>query len=178
MNNISKLKLNAQFQYEKGYRIMNGKLISPKQIEVTGYLGNNGYMMFGNRHAAIHQLAAYQKFGDKWLYDHVQVRHLDGNKLNNDLSNIELGSHRDNYLDILPIIREQRATSLKNLTACPIVREKIGMKLRHLDNEMVRNIRLAHAAGVKYINISKQYNVSKYIITNIINGRSYKTIAC
>jgi len=47
----------------------------------------------------VHQFQAYKKFGDTF-FDVPLVRHLDDIKTNNNIKNIELGTHRSNFLDM------------------------------------------------------------------------------
>lgn len=46
----------------------------------------------------VHKLAAFQKFGFR-IFVADCIRHLDGNPLNNAVSNLGLGSHRENAMD-------------------------------------------------------------------------------
>ena len=96
---------------EKGYYItddgtaysVNKKLklmIKSKHDKCQYYYFN--IKIDGNKNTKIevHRLQAYQKFGDKMFEDGIVVRHLDGNSLNNSYSNIEIGTYKDNSLDI------------------------------------------------------------------------------
>ena len=47
----------------------------------------------------VHQFQAYKKFGDAF-FDVPLVRHLDDIRTNNNIKNIELGTHRSNFLDM------------------------------------------------------------------------------
>lgn len=57
----------------------------------------------------VHQLQAYQKFGDKIFENGIVVRHLNGNSLDNSYENIGIGTHQDNILDIPQEIRLKKA---------------------------------------------------------------------
>ena len=90
-----------KYLYKKGYRVENNKLYSftgnelklrpdrngyyRKTIRIRGF--NNGYPL------AIHRLVAYQKYGDRLFETGIEVRHIDGNKLNNHEYNISIGTH-------------------------------------------------------------------------------------
>ncbi len=47
----------------------------------------------------VHRLQAYQLFGDKIFEPGVVVRHLDSDTKNNSLSNIAIGTYKDNHMD-------------------------------------------------------------------------------
>lgn len=57
----------------------------------------------------VHQLQAYQKFGDKIFENGIVVRHLNGNSLDNSYENIDIGTYQDNILDIPQEIRLKKA---------------------------------------------------------------------
>jgi hypothetical protein len=54
----------------------------------------------------VHKLVAFQKFGEAMFEPGIQVRHLDGNSLNNCPENIELGTQSDNAMDRPPEDRQ------------------------------------------------------------------------
>lgn len=172
--NLSTNKKNTIYQYNNGYRIDDGKLINiikTKKV-ASGYVNKNGYMFFGARHAPIHFLAAYQKYGNEWLHYNWQVLHIDGDKTNNKLENIKLGTNEENQLDIS--IDNRRKTGemfMKSLTL--EIRKGIALKQRHLTNDQVINIRKAYKNGLIMSDIARKYGVCRHIVRNIIRGKSY-----
>ena len=101
--------------YNRGYRVINGKVYNPNHNLVNGWVheqhykhGNGIYFIHffgikvGKRSLKfpVHRLVAYQKFGDQMFEPGIQVRHLDGNSLNNLEENIELGTQSQNMMDI------------------------------------------------------------------------------
>ena len=48
----------------------------------------------------VHKFVAYLKFGDEIFKEGIEVRHLDGNSLNNGYENISIGTHTQNMRDI------------------------------------------------------------------------------
>ena len=96
--------------YEMGYRVsVEGQTISHKGNEV-------GFMRAGYLHAGttikgrvikcpIHRLQAYQKYGDLIYENAIEVRHLNGNKIDNSWDNIAIGTHSNNMMDIPEHIR-------------------------------------------------------------------------
>lgn len=101
---------------ERGYFVdRQGNLHSPTRGLITPALGSTGYpttlLRLGNRkkHLTTHRLQAYQKFGAKIYENGMVVRHLDGNPKNNSYANIEIGTQRDNNLDIPREVRLRTA---------------------------------------------------------------------
>lgn len=91
--------------YDRGYRIINNEIFNPLNKKINGNV-HNGYKNFGirifdmsTRNIPVHRLVAYQKYGDEIFKDEIQVRHLDGNSLNNIHGNIVIGSAYDNCMD-------------------------------------------------------------------------------
>lgn len=116
---LSKRYLDIIEAFAKGYYISDeGEAISPKGEKRKCKISKTGYKCFNVRingkscQISVHQLCAYQKYG----YDAVlceNVRHLDGDKLNNKPSNIAIGSIKDNQLDIPREKRLARCNSIR-----------------------------------------------------------------
>jgi hypothetical protein len=100
----SKVNLALKAAYERGYRIIEGRIFY-KEKEIKRYLGNSGYYVFTIRlnnsrpPLGVHKLVAYQKYKDEMFAEGIEVRHLDGNRLNNLEDNILLGTHKKNMED-------------------------------------------------------------------------------
>ena len=66
---------------------------------------NKGYLCVSikvdgkNRWLFAHRLQAYQKYGDDIYQKGICVRHLNGDKSDNSLENIAIGTNRDNMMD-------------------------------------------------------------------------------
>lgn len=112
---LSKMNENVITAYKKGYRIVNGEIVY-KQNKINGKLGRNGYRLIGIRNelgarvnVGVHRLMAYQKYGDEIFKKGIQVRHYDGDKLNNLDENILIGTCSDNQMDIKQSVRIERA---------------------------------------------------------------------
>jgi len=91
--------------HNKGYKVSNeGVLLNPKGDKI-GSLSNTGYHRFGIKISGnkcvihTHRLQAYQKYGEAIYYKGIMVRHLDGDKTNNSIDNIAIGTNRDNQMD-------------------------------------------------------------------------------
>jgi hypothetical protein len=97
--------------YRKGYRITDsGICINPSGIEIKGVISNE-YIRINARYKKtftycnIHRLQAFQKYGNKIYEKEIEVRHFDGNKLNNSFDNIFIGTRSQNMMDIPESIR-------------------------------------------------------------------------
>lgn len=108
--------------HQKGYRVSDdGTFYSNRGNEIK-YVGGRGYKRTTikingkNKVLFAHRLQAYQKYGDAIYREGLMVRHLDGNKLNNSIDNIQLGTARDNMMDVPSDIRKSRASKAARQT--------------------------------------------------------------
>ncbi len=126
----------------------------------------NGYFRFSARTSKgylseilVHQLVAYQKFGDE-VYEHETVRHLDGNMKNNRPDNIAIGSFSDNFFDCTEDSRKKRAKHAASF-------------LRGLTTAQLIQLKEDRLAGMKYDDLSAKYGIAKSTISYILNGKTY-----
>lgn len=121
MNNLSDRKQTLVEAYEKGYRVIDNKVVyrgNIRKLDIRQKKNDGGgdYASFGVRNGQgkrvnvfVHQLIAYQKFKEKFLTaeeNNLVVVHLDGNTLNNDEKNIILGTR-----DLVRKIRHENESS-------------------------------------------------------------------
>jgi len=105
MKELSQRKAALLYAYEKGYRVINNEVTyngNIRKLDIRPKKTGNDYASFGVRNEQgkrvnvfVHQLVAYQKFGQKFIdmdEDESVVIHLDGNTLNNKEANIGIGS--------------------------------------------------------------------------------------
>lgn len=151
--------------YEKGYKINEeGKPLNPKGKELKGHVNSKGYLEIGIRYnnvkgnLDVHRFQAYQKFGDKIFEEGIQVRHLDGNQLNNKLENIEIGSAFDNTMDKSPETRYKVAI---------IASRKYQESTRSYEERCKIYDELSK--GTSYKNIGNKYKVSKSTLSYMKN---------
>lgn len=97
----------AALAYSIGYRVddsgatwnRHGRRIS--SVDSYGYPALHLSLPNGHRTMLrVHRLQAYQKFGDAIFQPGVDVRHLNGNKLDNSASNIAIGTRSQNRMDM------------------------------------------------------------------------------
>lgn len=116
---MNKMSRAEEIAARLGYYIdksgeMHGKFhVMKGAIEGRGYrfviIRDNGIMY----RLRFHRLQAYQKFGDEIYKEGIQVRHLDGNSLNNSFENIAIGTNKDNQQDIPFLKRRSRIAYTK-----------------------------------------------------------------
>lgn len=91
--------------FERGFRVSeNGELKKPNGQPHRTWL-DRGYPTFNiqcvERNCAchVHRLQAYQKYGEQIYAKGLECRHLDSNRQNNTVTNIELGTPKQNAQD-------------------------------------------------------------------------------
>ena len=109
---LSKTNEFVRLAYEKGYRVINGEVISPftgKPRKLRVHTHKSGYKKYlftigekgkSSYPVEVHKLLAYQKYGDRIFDPEVEIRHLDNNSLNNSEDNIDIGSKSQNKFDM------------------------------------------------------------------------------
>lgn len=106
--------------HKLGYQCIPIGLILNPQGQVIGAVKRDGYVAFAITidgkpvEIRAHKLQAYQKFGDEVYEKGVEVRHLNGNKLDFSWENIALGTHSQNMMD-KP--KEERRRIAKNASS-------------------------------------------------------------
>jgi len=161
---------NTEIAYNKGYRIVGGKAFNSNGKKRKLKISTTGYLCFSVNHQRkknvniyVHQLIAYQKFGDRYLEKGIVARHLDGNKLNNSSDNIEIGTPSQNQLD--RPAKERREYSIKAAT-----------KNRRFTDSELTAIRTLYKETKSYNTVMKEFNIpSKGSLWYILNTQ-YVTV--
>jgi hypothetical protein len=91
----------------------------------------------------------------------LEVNHIDLNKKNNRLDNLEWMTHAENM---------KHARKLKAWKNQPYGEQLIHSKLTA---DKVREVRRMRESGMLHREIAAQFNVSTVAITNVINGKSW-----
>lgn len=106
----------------RGYKVIDGNVFNSRGRKLKPAPCSKGYLRFNvidytgkTRTCWIHRLVAHLKFGELLYKDRPDVRHLDGNKLNNLDGNIALGTRSQNLRDTPEEERRARATRM-NIT--------------------------------------------------------------
>ena len=112
---LQEFSKNEKFLYKLGYRVNeNLEIICPNNQKVNTH-NSHGYLHFKVQKSGIrfnvrlHRFIAYTLYGDKIYEKGICVRHLDGNSLNNHISNLKLGTHSENMLDKPKELRQKNA---------------------------------------------------------------------
>jgi hypothetical protein len=173
MNKNSKRTLLLLEMINEGWFVKDGRLYMPNgskyeklYISIEGYWTLTKHVKGNNdlkSNVGVHCIVAFQKFGSK-IFDtpelKVHIRHLDGNKLNNLDSNIEIGSQSDNILDIPKEIRVRSA----------IIASSVN---RRFSDEEVKLILKDRKNGFTYKMLCEKYNTSKSTLSFLFNFASY-----
>lgn len=101
--------INKGYSYNSDGNILNPKgiirklNISKKYYQFTCRFNGNCVRI------NVHKFIAFKKFGNIVFNDKIQVRHLDGNSLNNIPDNIDFGTRSQNMMDVPSNIRIKNA---------------------------------------------------------------------
>lgn len=90
-------------------------------------------------------------------------RHLDGNKLNNDVRNLTWGTQKENIHDC-----KKHGTSY----------EGERHYLSHVSDKIVRTVRVMYANGCTQKHIAETLGISKYSVHNYVRGKSRRSAGC
>ena len=149
----------GEYEITRDGRIISHKKVTPKELKP--YLDRDGYkrvtlILNGkSKHYSVHRLVATTYLineGNK-----PEVNHIDGNKLNNDLSNLEWVTRSENT---------KKAYDNKQLVA-------LGKP--KLTPELVKEIR-ENKENLNREQLARKYNVSCGCIQHIRRGRTWKNI--
>lgn len=108
-------------------------------------------------HCLVHRLVAQHFFND-WDKT-LEVNHIDGDKLNNCVWNLEMCTRQKN-------IDHSIAHGLKRDYGEQSSNSK-------LTNKQVKSVRDMYSRGVKQVDMAKMYNVCKQTINNIVHDKTY-----
>ncbi len=155
---MNKAQEVLKFAYNKGYYVTDmGEVYSPtgkkRKLQLKCDKRNKDKRFIFNisfenkrRPVKVHRLLAYQLFGDKIFTKGLQVRHLDGNSLNNTLNNLALGTASQNMLD------RPKEDRLAHACLARLYRKDL-IYWPPVDNDRKN--------GMSYRKLAKKYNISK-----------------
>lgn len=114
--NISNRNIYLLEAHKRGYSVLkDGTILNHKQKKIKGSLDSHGYIFISlNRKmkVGVHRLMAFQKYGYELFKEGIEVRHIDGNPLNNSFDNIKIGTKHDNQMD-KPIEIRRKVASIR-----------------------------------------------------------------
>lgn len=156
-----------------GYKILADGNIRSFTAKILKSRKLNGYKNFSVKvngksvRCMVHRLLAYKKYGNKMFEKGKEVRHVDGNKLNNSSANIAIGTRSQNIMD-RP--KKVRIDSSKKAASGAFE------KLRKLTNRQVRGLAEDRKNGSTINELVEKYKISKTAVWCIIKGKTYKAI--
>jgi hypothetical protein len=165
---LSKNKLSVLEAFEKGYRVKtDGRVISPLGCEISLSVSPGGYSRFSIKNSErkrvtipVHQLLAYQKFGDAFLVRGIQVRHLNNDSSDNTEGNIAVGTARDNEADKS---EEMRRASV----------DAAGKARRRISDKVATEVFRMREEGRSYKQIIETLGLSKSKVNYILKKANY-----
>ena len=157
---FQQLKEDSRFEISQSGIIRNvkTKYIKSQYISDTGY-----YMITISKNNKSKPYRVHRLLANNFIKNPKklkEVNHIDGNKLNNDLSNLEWVSHFGN-------MQHAFSTGLANNTGI-----KNGMS--KLNEIKVREIKELLKQGISQYKIAKKYNVSRSAILKIHLNKTWK----
>ncbi len=136
--------------YKSGWRVEKSFLVSPNGDTFEPSFTCDGYPYFLMR-VLLHQLVAFQKFGEAAISQGVVVRHKDGNPRNGSPDNLQIGSHKDNMQD-----------SMKMGRTC-------GGKLK-FSKAQAEEVRKRYLSGMTTVELAPEYGCCPATIQRIVKG--------
>lgn len=154
--------------FERGYRVTSaGSVIGFRGKPLKPWKDKDGYLVFrlgkSDGNILVHRMIAYQLFGESLYAPGIEVRHLDGNPLNNVTTNLALGSASDNAMDKKPAVRHRAAKNAASF-------------LRKLTDEQVLSLREERANGATYLVLCKKYKLAKSTVSYLCRGLTYSEL--
>lgn len=162
-----------------GYNIDGLRYYKTKEVKTFvntwGYIGVSGF-------STMHQLVAEAFMSDFVPYPEKEVNHLDGNKQNNDISNLELVTHKENINHFFTDSRmeEHRQIWLTNhqgrkwsedqrrkfMTNCPHTSLSSESRAKISAAHRGKKLSATHVAKLKAVNTGNKYALGKICVTD------------
>jgi len=145
-------------------RVYNFKSQKFRTVSLTedGYydttISNGAY---SNKSYPLHRLLAYYFILNPMPDVTTDINHIDGNKSNNELSNLEWVTHKENMTHSVD-------NNLKTYSS--------GKKGSHLNEEIVSEIKKMLYQGHTHSQIAKQFNTTRPCITQIASGNRWAEV--
>lgn len=154
--------------FEEYYVTEDGKIWSSKSNKfIAQRVSPKGYYIVNlsiNKHCKtyqVHNLVATAFIPNPNNYN--VINHKDGNKLNNNINNLEWCTYKYNT---------QHAVTNNLVHPAKGINTKNG----HFNEKDINNIKLLRQQGLSQYSIAKKYNVTRGAIQQILNGNTYKWV--
>jgi hypothetical protein len=159
----------------RGFYISNGVLYKKDGTIQYTYLSNgyprlkiyiNGYKMS----VRVHRIVGYIKYGEAIFQKGLVIQHLDNDKLNYKIENLELCTHKQNMMNNPAELRKQIATIASNS-------DNFKKKCRSFtDNDIITIRRMYESKEMGVTKLAKLYKRHTSSISCIVNYKSYKDV--
>lgn len=136
-------------------RVDTGRWLKPTVQKRGGYLAVSLWQNNKGRLIPLHQVVAYTFCGPRPSPSHV-VAHRDGNKLNNDASNLRWATRQENEHDKIAHGRTNRG-------------ERNGQS--KISDADARAVIAAYASGQKQQVIADRFGIDQSHVSNIVRGK-------
>ena len=146
------------------YRVASdGTVYGPRGFALRGHTLPDGYMRVtvAGRHILRHVLVAETFMGPK--PDGMQVNHLDGDKSNNRVDNLEYVTPAENTRHSISVLGTERAPGEKNANARLTARD-------------VREMRRLHASGIPATRVGEQFGIGPSHAWRIATRKSWRHV--
>lgn len=167
---LSKTNQVIKHYFSEGYYAdQRGYFYNPSDKKMSAHMDSKNLYLWVSlrlpgdrtvRKVHLHKLIAYQKYGDSMFESGINVRHLNGDKLDNTWENIAIGTHQDNMLDICPEDRKKKAVN--------------GiLALKSFTKERLAEFWEDRLRGMGLRGLSRKYGVAVSTASYIVNRRTY-----
>ena len=158
VSNLGNVKsLNRLIKHNRsGFLKLKSKIIKPCTTK-TGYVVFHLYKNSKQTHKTAHRLVA-ECFLEN-IFSKEDINHIDGNKLNNNILNLEWNTRSEN-------LKHAYNTGLKERGE-----KHYNSKLTEKNILIIRELK-----GFSHTKIAEQYNVSRKCISKIINKETWKHV--
>ena len=147
-----------------GYRVAeDGTVYGPRGFALKGHTLPDGYQRVTVRgcHILRHVLVAEAFIGPR--PEGMQVNHIDGDKGNNHVSNLEYVTPSENVRHSIDVLKTERAPGERNANA-------------RLADADVRAMRSLHASGVPATKVGERFGINPTHAWRIATGRSWRHV--
>lgn len=147
------------------FDIKEKKLRKP-EVSKRGYLRVSFYLYGKYKKRFVHRLVL-ATFNPVENMDKLQVNHIDGNKQNNNINNLEWCTNKEN-------LEHAWKTGLCSNCIC----NKSGDEAHHkkFSSEKVKLIKQDLKNGISYRQIGKKYDIAFSTVSQIANGITWKDV--
>lgn len=150
--------------YPKYFVSNSGKVINQFGKELIGSINRDGYrqIVICNKTVCVHRIIALSLLPNPNNY--VCVNHIDGNKTNNKIENLEWCSHSQNTLHAY----------MNGLEKCPTGEDNHKHKLTWDDVTYIRSHFEKYSKEFGACALGRKFNVDKSTIMSVVNHKTWR----